>query len=287
MTDDEPSQEPPLSRPKAIKGAAVSLLRGMWRLFTILLLLIVLLFIFEPFGFALEVPLRLGAGWAFHLQHTLPEIRWSMEMILSSVSAILMAAFSLNYVASRLFTKDSSKAPAWSWRATAGVTLGVAVLFGSSICGAGIVHQVSWLMRTEWITDGFSGQLFGPDANKARQLVMLAKSFGNQAGGYLPERLEDLQDFMEEPGDIQPLLIPKTRNSEVPEPWIYLGSRLPTIAPGWLPVLAQPRPTKVRDQNLRVVFSLDGESKALNEKDYQVLLSRWRGYLQNLPMVKP
>lgn len=287
MTDDQPSHDTAPARGPTLKIAGVVLLRGfLWLILVFLLLILIAIFI-QPLSVLFEIPLRLGAGWAFHLQHTLPEIRWSMEMILSSVSAILMAAFSLNYVASRLSTKDSSKAPAWSWRATAGVTLGVAVLFGSSICGSGIVHQVSWLMRTEWITDGFSSQLFGPDANKARQLVMLAKSLGNQAGGYLPERLQDLQDFMEEPGDIQPLLIPKTRNAEVPEPWIYLGSRLPTTAPGWLPVLVQPRSTKVRDQNLRVVFSLDGESKALNEKEYQVLLSRWRGYLQNQPTVKP
>jgi len=286
MTDDVPSLDAVHTRGPTFKKAGVVLLRCFLWLILIFLLLILIATVIMPLSVLLEVPFRLGAGWAFHLQHTLPEIRWSMEMILNSVGAVLLAAFSLNYVASRLYTKDSSKAPAWSWRATAGVTLGVAVLFGSSICGAGIVHQVSWLMRTEWITDGFSGQLFGPDANKARQLVMLAKSFGNQAGGYLPERLEDLQDFMEEPGDIQPLLIPKTRDAEVPEPWIYLGSRLPTSAPGWLPVLVQPRSTKVRGQNLRVIFSLDGESKALNEKEYQVLLSRLRGYLQSQP-VKP
>lgn len=287
MTDDQPSHDTVPARGPTFKKAGVLLLRGfLWLILVFLLLILIAIFI-QPLSVLLEVPFRLGAGWAFHLQHTLPEIRWSMEMILSSVSAVLVAAFSLNYVASRLLTKDSSKAPAWSWRATAGVTLGVAVLFGSSICGAGIVHQMSWLMRTEWITDGFSGRLFGPDANKARQLVMLAKSFGNQAGGYLPERLEDLQDYMEGPEGVQPLLIPKTRNGEVPEPWIYLGSRLPTNAHGWLPVLVQPRPTKVRGQNLRVVFSLDGESKALNEEEYQVLLSRRRGYLQNQPKVKP
>lgn len=287
MTDDEPSQESTISRSKAVIAAALSLLRCMWRLFTILLLLVVLLFILEPFGVVLEVPFRLFAGWAFHLQHTLPDVSWSVEMIVSSVIAIILASFSLDVVARRLCIRHDTKQPAWSWRATVGVTLGVAVLFGSAICGTGIVHQMSWLMRSEWITDGFSGQLFGSDANKARQLVMLAKSFGNQAGGYLPERLEDLQDYMEEPGDIQPLLIPKTRNGEVPEPWIYLGSRLPTNAPGWLPVLVQPRPTKLRHQNMRVVFSLDGESKALNEEEYQVLLSRWRGYLKSQPTVKP
>jgi|GEM_PF-2770366 len=283
MTDDEPAQESPISRSKAVKAAGLSLLHGIWRLFTILLLLIVLLFIFEPFGFVLEVPFRLFAGWAFHLQHTLPDVSWSVEMMVSSVIAIILASFSLDVVARRLCIRHDAKQAAWSWRATVGVTLGVAVLFGSAICGTGIVHQMSWLMRSEWITDGISSQLFGLDANKARQLVMLAKSFGNQAGGYLPEHLEDLQDFMEEPGDIQPLLIPKTRNGEVPEPWIYLGSRLPTNAPDWLPVLAQPRPTKMRGQNLRLVYSLDGESTALDEKAYQVLLSRWRGYLQTQP----
>ncbi len=287
MTDNEPSQQTPSLRPTAIRGESVSLLSGMLRLLLILVVLLLLLIIAPPFLFVLEVPFRLFAGWAFHLQHTLPDVSWSVEMIVSSVIAIILASFSLDVVARRLCIRHDPKQASWSWRATVGVTLGLAVLFGSAICGTGIVHQLSWLMRSEWITDGFSSQLFGPDANKARQLVMLAKSLGNQAGGYLPERLEDLRDYMEEPVDIQPLLIPKTRNGEVPEPWIYLGSRLPTNAPGWLPVLVQPRPTKVRDQNLRVVFSLDGESKALNEEEYQVLLSRWRGYLQNQPTAKP
>jgi hypothetical protein len=286
MKDDQPSHDTVPARGTTFKKAGVLLLRGFLWLILVFLLLILIATVIQPLSVLLEVPLRLGVGWAFHLQHTLPEIRWSMEMIVSGVSAVFLAAFSLNYVASRLYAKASSKVSAWSWRATAGVTLGVAVLFGSAICGAGIVHQISWLMRSEWITDGFSGRLFGPDANKARQLVMLAKSLGTQAGGYLPEHLKDLQNFMEEPDDIQPLLIPKTQNGEVPEPWIYLGSRLPTNAPGWLPVLVQPRPMKMRGQNLRVVFSLDGESKALNEEEYQVLLSRWRGYLKSQPTTK-
>lgn len=287
MTDDEPAQETPSLRSTSIKCESVSPLRGIFRTLLILVVLLLLLIITSPFFFVLEVPFRLFAGWAFHLQHTLPDVSWSVEMIVSSVVAIILASFSLDVVARRLCIRRESKQAAWSWRATVGVTLGVAVLFGSAICGTGIVHQMSWLMRSEWITDGFSGRLFGPDANKARQLVMLAKSLGNQAGGYLPERLEDLQDYMEEPGDIQPLLIPKTRNGEVPEPWIYLGSRLPTNAPGWLPVLVQPRPTIMRHQNMRVVFSLDGASQALDEKAYQVLLSRWRGYLQTQPTMKP
>ena len=278
MNPEEPSADTPPAQDSGLKRAGIRLLRGfLWLL--VLLPLIVIATVSEPLSILLEIPLRLGAGWAFHLQHTLPQIIWSPGMIVSAVVAVLLGAFTLDFVARKLFFEETSPASGWSWRSTTGVTLGVAVLFGSAICGAGIVHQAGWLMRTEWVTYGFSGRLFGPDTERARQLVMLAKSLGNQAGGRLPERLEEMQYYVEE-GDMRPLLVPKALNGDIPEPWIYLGSKLPFDAPDWMPVLVQPRPTRVRHQNMRVVFSFDGNGKAMNEEEYQTLLSKRRAYLQ-------
>jgi hypothetical protein len=277
---DEEVDHPPQNGEPAKAGIGVLILKGFLWLPVICLLLVILSVFLQSVSVWLEIPFRMGLGWAFHLQHTLPEIRWSAEMVFSSLIAMALAALSLNYVARRLCLLRDSKAPVWTWRATAGVTLSVAVLFGSAVCGAGIVHQMSWLMRTEWITDGFGASLYGPNANKARQLVFLTKDYGSQAGGYLPKYLEDLQYSMEEPGDIQPLLIPKSQDGAVPEPWIYLGASLPTNAPAWLPILAQPRPIKTSQKSMRVVFLMSGESKVLNEQEYQTLLSRRRAYLQ-------
>lgn len=278
MNSEEPSSENRPAAESALRREGVRLLRGCLWLIIIVLVLFLVLNILGSLGFLLEIPLRLGAGWAFHLQHTLPEIHWSAGMIVSSVIAVLAAAFSLNFVARQLCPMAPPAKPAWSWSATTGVTLGVAVLFGSAICGAGIVHQAGWLLRTDWITDGYSGRLFGPDTERARQLVVAAKSLSRQTSR-LPEYLEELQYYVEE-GDLRPQLVPKSINGEIPEPWIYLGSGLRNDAPDWMPVLAQPRPTKVRQQNMRVVLLFDGTSKAMNEEEYQALLSKWRAYRQ-------
>jgi hypothetical protein len=208
-------------------------------------------------------------------------------MIVSALIAVLLASFSLDAVARRLCLKHDSKQSAWSWRATAGITLSVVVLFGSAICGTGIVHQVGWLMRTEWTTDVFEdGGPFSRNANKARQLVMLAKMYASQAGGVLPERLEDMKSFMEPGEDMKPLLIPGAKAGEISEPWIYLGSKLPSDAPYWVPVLVEPRST-LKHQTKRMVYTFDAVGNLMSEEEYQILLSKWRGYLQEKATVKP
>lgn len=278
MTDDETHHESPSGKGSSPRKLFVLLFRTTLWLVFILLLLIIVTAVLPPVVF--EVPLRLVGGWAFHLRHTLPDVRWSVEMVVSALIAVLLASISLDAVARRLCIIEDTKQASWSWRASAGVTLGVAVLFGSAICGTGIVHQVGWLMRTEWTTNGFGDYgLSNHNANKARQLVMLVKMYASQAGGVLPEQLEDMQSFMEPGEDLKSLLIPVAKAGEISEPWIYLGSNLPSNAPYWVPVLVQPRST-LKNQTKRIVFTLDAVGNLMSEEEYQALLSRWRGYLQ-------
>jgi hypothetical protein len=287
MTDEVPSLEPPLSRPKAIKAAAVSLLRGILHLFLILLLLIVLVLVVEPLGFVLELPLRLVFGWALHLWRTLPEVRWSSEMLVSGFLAVALAAVSLHWMARWLCSRLFSGKEQWSWRGTLAVTMIVMVLFCSAMSGTGVVHQAAWLMRTEWIVDDFYSKPLGRDLNRARQLAMAAVIHANEHNGQLAQRLEDVDEDIFDPGELAKLLVPAVKGDEIPEPWIYLGGELPPHSPGWLPLLVQPRPHQTKHGLVRTVITLNNGSEILDDKAYQALLSRRRGYLQNQPIMKP
>ena len=116
---------------------------------------------------------------------------------------------------------------------------------------------------------------------------MAAVMHANEQKGQLPERVENVDEDIFEPGELAKLLVPVVKGDEIPEPWIYLGGQLPPNSPGWLPILVQPRPHQTQHGSMRTVFTLHNGSVTLDEKAYQVLLSRWRGYLQSQPTAKP
>lgn len=240
----------------------------------ILFLLLIVPAVVQPVIY--EVPFRLAAGWLLHLWNVVPKIRFSADMFASGVAGIALAMAGLHWLGKWLSAQISQHT--WTWRGTVGITLSICVLFASSICGTGMVHQLGWLRTTKWTMDPMARSSFQSTkrAGNARILCGAALAYAEDNQGVLPIHLGQLlsSSYMSEPDFLGRTYDPRLRAE--PDPWIYLGSGMRADSPSWYPVVAEPRSTG--SDGKRVVVTLDAEAHFLSPEEYHDLLTRWRDH---------
>lgn len=269
----EPEEQPRKARGKL--SLLASFLAGLVGTVLLSLILLVLLVgVVQPFIY--EVPFRLAAGWLLHLWNVVPKIQFSADMFASGVAGIALAMAGLHWLGKWLSAQISQHTRTWTWRGTLALTLLVCVLFASSICGTGMVHQLGWLRTTKWTMDPMARSSIQSmkRAGNARILCGAALAYAEDNQGVLPIHLGQLlsSSYMSEPDFLGRTYDPRLRAE--PDPWVYLGSGMRADSPSWYPVVAEPRSTG-RDGK-RVVVTLDAEAHFLSPEDYHDLLTRWR-----------
>ncbi len=104
-------------------------------------LLVALLLLGFGAGFVVTVPFHLAFGWALYAQRTWPAVTVSP----SAIAGALITFAALVIVAHGLATRARS---GWPLRWTFAALGAVVAMFAASIAGAGVVHQLGWLMTT-------------------------------------------------------------------------------------------------------------------------------------------
>lgn len=215
----------------------------------------------------LEFPFRLDLGWIPYLFDVVPKTRGNLELLLSSLGALLLAAAGLQFFMSRLFVSGR-----WPWRWTLMWCGLLVVMFSTSIAAVGIVHQMGWLFRLpKWIE--WSG--FGvPQAlNNAKLIIMAARIYAEEHEGRLPDTCTEMMPEIVSEARI----FWATMDRGMPlEPFVYAGAGLNDQDPGDLPVVWSPRPNA---DGWRVVARLDGRTEAMHEDKFQEVLTKLREHL--------
>ena len=222
-----------------------------------------------PMGidFLIEFPLRLLFGWISFLYESLPLVKLQLEMILSSVAALIIASFGLHFSARSLCAKVSGGKQTWSPRSSLAVVVVLLLLFSVTLAGAGIVHQVGWL-RSETLME---------DSRRSRALLFrksstLCKALQEWelAHDTYPLQLKDLLEIDERnPLSYDPLLV-QFGPELTPEPWMFLAAGKSTKTPSEKPLVVSPRP----DENgRRIAVYSNGPMVFLQEAKYQALMA--------------
>ena len=236
-------------------------LRLIGRIVVVGLLLLILVGIA---GALLHPPFRLLVGWFFHLRAVLPNLSWSLEMILCSLGAAALGIAGMQSLMPRLAGR------AWPWRWTLAWFGLLVMLFATSIAAVGVVHQAAWLLRSPWFEMGGRSRVI-MSASNARQLVAACKLYAADHSGMLPASVAEL---------LRDEIIPDTKilfgrlGEKMPdEMWAYLGAGLRDSDDGELPVVISPS-ANARGQ--RVIACLDGSAGLRDKTQVEAALALLR-----------
>lgn len=216
----------------------------------------------------LEFPFRLAFGWIFYFFDVVPKTQLNLELLLSSLGALLLAATGLQFFMSRLFVPGR-----WPWRWTLMWCGLLVVMFGTSIAAVGIVHQTGWLFRLpKWIDmRGFGVRMQA--LNQAKHVLIAARIHAKEHEGRLPDTCAEMMPEIVSEARI----FWATMDRGMPlEPFVYAGAGLNDQDPGDLPVVWSPRPNA---DGWRVVARLDGSTEAMHEDKFQEVLTKLREHL--------
>lgn len=99
----------------------------------------------------LELMFWLVAGWARFTVDTLPRVSVSWGHVAMAAATVALLSFGLHRFLKWL--APSMGGPEWRWRWTLSAVALLALLFGTSVASAGIVHQTAWLASQPMFED--------------------------------------------------------------------------------------------------------------------------------------
>lgn len=215
----------------------------------------------------LGIPFRLALGWIPYLFDVVPKTQLNLELLLSSLGALLLAATGLQFFMSRLFASGR-----WPWRWTLMWCGLLIVMFGTSIAAVGVVHQTGWLFRLPSWSDWRGRGLRTSRAKmNALQVMIAARTHAGNHGGKFPDTSAEFKEMTD------PRFFWVAMDSQdVLEPLVYAGAGLNDHDPGDLPVVWSPRPNT---DGWRVVARLDGITETMHEDKFQEVLTKLREHL--------
>ena len=216
----------------------------------------------------LEPPCRLLFGWVFYLAEVLPRTRFNLELLLSSLGALVLGTTGLQWLM-RTFCGRSR----WPWRFTLAWCGVLIVMFGTSIAAVGIVHQIGWLFRLpQWVDMRGMGTQVKAMSN-ARQVMLAVRQYAGAHNGKFPNSCADMMP--EIVTDSRIFWVSVDKNMPL-EPLVYAGAGLHDTDFGNLPVVWAPRPSA---DGRRVVARLDGSAEVVREDKFQEMLAQWQEHL--------
>ena len=142
-------------------------------------------------------------------------------------------------------------------------------MFVSSICGAGIVHQMVWLGKEPLVRDVSRGWIT-KETNNRRQLVMALKLYAADHDGAYPGTLELLVDdeILEE---ISELAFTRDEFGTIIAPVAYYGAGMTDASSGKYVLLASPGPY-FRGKK-RIVATNDGSVTTYTEERFREMVA--------------
>jgi hypothetical protein len=256
-----------------MSGGEKRLLRPRWRIACdIVITLLLFGFLLNIFG---EVLLRLLFGWASFLSEVVPNVEINYKMIVSSLSALVLAVGGAHYLI-RSFRGEKP----WKLRWTLLASAGLMVLFGTSIAAIGIVYQMGWLARQRSIFDYEGDFAFVRQRNEARVIAWACQQFAESEPEHrLPLSLDELGEELVS----EHRLLYHADDEGGPRPWIYLGADLKESDPDHLPVLVSPRLTT---GGKRVLATLDGVARITTDDEVEKAIEQWRRHLEAVRLGK-
>ena len=216
----------------------------------------------------LEFPFRLAFGWIFYFFDVVPKTQLNLELLLSSLGALLLAATGLQFFMARLFVPRR-----WPWRWTLMWCGLLVVMFGTSIAAVGIVHQTGWLFRLpKWIDmRGFGVRMQA--LNQAKHVLIAARIHAKEHEGRLPDTCAEMMPEIVSEARI----FWATMDRGMPlEPLVYAGAGLSDTDDGNLLVIWTQRPSA---DGRRVVMRLDGSGSFVREEEFQSMLVSRQAFL--------
>jgi hypothetical protein len=258
MSDAETTLEKP-SQPGVIR----KILKWLLIVGGVLFLLLSLLFFFRSQSrVLLEPPFHLLFGWVSYLRQVIPQTQINVELLLSSLGALVLGMIGLQALMFRLLV-----ARRWRWRYTLMWCAMLIVMFSTSIAAVGIVHQTGWLFRLPaWIEDRSMGTGVR-SVSHARQVVLVAQQYARYHQGRFPDTYADMMPEIVTDSRIFWVSVDRGRPLE---PLIYIGAGLTDEDDGNLPVVWS---SPITTSGKRVVARLDGRTEIVPEQKFQAMLA--------------
>jgi hypothetical protein len=193
--------------------------KGLERLYAIIAISLVVMFLgCSGLITALELPLRLLLGWAWHLAQAFPSLLPHWHKLLLPLGCFALAT----WLAHRFIRWwISAKGNGIDWRARHTIPATLLVLLGAAaaIALSGVVHQAVWLLDAPWWTNRGRAMERTQAMSNIRQLQIAITKFENDHNRY-PDSLAEL-DLIKDLRILQQSPAP----GEPPEPIIYLKPR--------------------------------------------------------------
>jgi len=167
---------------------------------------------------ALELPLRLMLGWAWHLIQAAPALLPLWPKLLLPLGCLALATWLVHrFIRWWITTKGQSLD--WRPRHTVSATLLVLLGAAAAIALSGVVHQAVWLADAPWWTNRGRPVERVEAMSKIQQLHIAIIDFQGEHGRY-PESLSEL-----ELKNTFQLLYQSPARGEPTEPFLYLKPR--------------------------------------------------------------
>jgi hypothetical protein len=171
---------------------------------------------------ALELPLRLLLGWAWHLVQAAPALLLQWHKLLMPLGCLALAMWLVHRFIRWWISAKGSKV---DWRTGNTLAAIFLLLLGSAaaIALSGVVHQAVWLADVPWWSNGRRSER-RESMGKIQQLHLAIFNFHDRHGRF-PDSLAEL-DLKQSAN----LLYQSPAHGEPPEPIIYLKPlEMPTI----------------------------------------------------------
>jgi hypothetical protein len=238
-------------------------------------LLFFLIFAVYAWDVFIDGLLRPFYGWASFIIAVLPNVTLNYKMVVSSLSALVVALGGAHFLIRRFRGEKQ-----WKLRWTLLGSAGLMVLFGTSIAAIGIVHQIGWLTRQGNVFEYGGSFAFVRQKSDARDVVWACLRYAESESEHrLPTSLDELSEEL----ITRHRLLYQSKDGGGPRPWIYLGADLKESDPDHLPVLVSPRLTT---GGKRVLATLDGMSRITTDDEVEKAIEQWRRHLEAVKLGK-
>lgn len=216
-----------------------------------------------------EAVLRVGLGWIWHLEETVPNIVWRWGGMVGVGVSLLVTFAAFHVAAIRLATCT------WSFRWTRAWMQTLLVAVGAAGAFVMVAHHSLWLPRETFFYYNDRSDTTRNLSN-ARQMTTALRIYASDHQGNYPPRLQDLvTEQIVDPGFLETcgqMILPKGMKM----PWRVLAGVKDTD-PGSLPLIVSP--TSMYGHRQLIAYN-DSSTQWVTHEVYEKAMARWRDHLR-------
>ncbi|HSJ04047.1 MAG: hypothetical protein ACAI34_23120 [Verrucomicrobium sp.] len=213
--------------------------------------------------------LRVGLGWIWHIEETVPNIVWRWGGMVGVGVSLLITFAAFHVAAIRLATRT------WSFRWTRAWMQTLLVAVGAAGAFVMVAHHLLWLPRETFF---YYNDISDTTRNlsNARQMITALRIYADDHGGRCPDNLQQLVAE----GIVDAAFLDVESRMILPGgmrmPWRVLGG-IETEDSGSLPLVVSP---VAQYGHFHMVACNDTGTSVVSQDKYEKLMARWREHLK-------